>query len=152
MKMTTLTIILTLSLFACKKENVVEQPSPKFETKTIAQSELYGNGNEGIVKQNLVISNDEDWANIMAQMDSVNDVSSSFSETDVDFTKYQIVASFDEVKSSGGHSLVLDIEEKTSTIEITVTHVMGDGITTSVMNQPFNLIKVSKDSREVVFK
>ena len=41
----------------------------------IAKDNLYGNGGEGISEQNLVISDQNTWIELISQMNSVNNVS-----------------------------------------------------------------------------
>jgi hypothetical protein len=48
---------------------------------TISQNDLYGNGQENITQQNLIITNANAWNELMAKMNSVNTVSNGFTET-----------------------------------------------------------------------
>ena len=47
------------------------------------------------------MSNTSDWNNLMTQMNSVNNVTDSFSETNIDFNQFEIIAVFDSVHDNG---------------------------------------------------
>ena len=118
----------------------------------IANGNLYGSGAEGIEKQSIVISDEKDWEVLWNKMNSINDVSSSFSETKIDFSKYRLVVLFDEVKSSGGHSIALSIIENSDHILVEVLRKSPDGMATSVMTQPYYIAKLIKDKRPIQFQ
>ncbi len=59
------------------------------ETTLIAKENLHGNGAEGISEQNLIISDQTTWNDLITQMNSVNNVSDNFTETDIDFSEIQ---------------------------------------------------------------
>ncbi len=122
------------------------------DTNLIAKGNLYGSGEEGIEAQNLVITNQKDWDELIAQMDSVNKVSTGFSETTIDFSKHSIIAVFDEVKTSGGHSLELNITTNSENTLVDVNHISPKGNATSVMTQPYYIIKIYKNDLPTVFK
>ena len=144
---------IALLLFALNCKST--QPQEKINDETvvlIGNGNLYGSGSEGIGKANLVISSKEDWNNLMEKMDAVNDVSSSFSETDIDFSKFRIIAVFDGIKSTGGHSIALSIIENSDRILVEVLRKSPDGLATSVMTQPYCIAKIPKSDLPVVFK
>ena len=121
------------------------------ESSLIAKGNLYGSGAEGIVAQNLIISNQNDWDNLIEQMNSVNKVSDSFSETTIDFSKNSIIAVFDDVKGSGGYSLELDISSTSENTLVSVSHIAPKGNATTVMTQPFHIVKITKSDLPVIF-
>lgn len=118
----------------------------------IGKGNLYGSGAEGIEKQNLIVASSEEWKDLLNKINTVNKVSDSFSETDIDFSKYTVLAVFDEVKNSGGHSLNLVLEEADDKILIEVLRKSPDGIATSVMTQPYYIVKIPKPSLPIVFR
>ncbi|APY08206.1 hypothetical protein BWZ20_07775 [Winogradskyella sp. J14-2] len=118
----------------------------------IGKGNLHGSGAEGIEQQNLIVTSSEEWQNLLNSINSVNKVSNSFSETDIDFSKYTVLAVFDEVKNSGGHSLNLVVEETKDKILIEVLRKSPDGIATSVMTQPYHIVKIPKPSLPIDFK
>lgn len=150
MKKKTLIIVSLLFIFSCKT-NVESSKMGKLESVLIAKGNLYGSGAEGIDEQNIIITNQNDWNNLMAQMNSVNKVSDSFSETKIDFSEYIIIAVFSDVQGSGGHSLELDISATSENTLVSVNHIAPKGNTTTVMTQPFYIVKITKSDLPVVF-
>ncbi|MCB0398271.1 MAG: protease complex subunit PrcB family protein [Winogradskyella sp.] len=118
----------------------------------IGKGNLYGSGAEGLKKQNLVITSSEEWKDLLNKMNSVNNVSDSFSETYIDFSKYSVIAVFDEVKNSGGHGLNLVIQESKDKILVEVLRKSPEGMATSVMTQPYYVVKIPKSDAPVVFE
>jgi len=118
----------------------------------IGKGNLYGSGEEGINASNLVVANKNDWDKLIAQLDSVNKVSTGFKDKTVDFSEYTIIAVFDDVKSSGGHILDLDVVTNTENTVINITKKAPSGVSTSVMTQPYCIIKISKSNLPIVFK
>jgi len=122
------------------------------EPTAIAKGSLFGNGEENIAPQHLVIRNTEDWEALKSQMNIVNPETDNFSETDIDFTQFQVIAVFDDVKNSGGYEInISHIFESTYTITATVEHVSPSGNATTVMTQPYHIVKIPINSKAVVF-
>jgi len=108
----------------------------------IAQGELYGNGQESITKQNLVIRTQEEWDNLLNAMNSVNNVSNSFAETEIDFNSYMVIAVFDEIRGNSGCSInISNIIEYIDKIVVDV-HIVTATSGADVMNQPFYIVKI----------
>ncbi len=144
-------IVILLFALNCKSsENQVKMT--KEAIVLIGKGNLYGSGSEGIEKQNLIITSPKEWKDLLNKMNAVNKVSDSFSETDIDFSEYTVIAVFDEVKNSGGHSLNLVLEEADDKILIEVLRKSPDGMATSVMTQPYYIVKIPKPSLPIVFE
>ena len=147
MKQIVLFFIILFSLNSCCNDD-----SETIIVDTIGKNNLYGGGEEGISKSNLVINDSENWNNLITKMNSRSNVSNSFTETDIDFNKYQIIAVFDEVKYSGGYSIdIIDITENNGTVVIKIEN-LKKGDATSVITQPFHIIKIKKTNKEIVFE
>lgn len=113
---------------------------------------LYGNGQENISKQNTVIKNSLDWNELMDKINSVNNVTERFSETNIDFSSYTIIAVFDEIKMNGGHSIdITDVTENDKNIIVTVENLLTGGMTT-VITQPFHIVKIPKRNKPFIFE
>ena len=118
----------------------------------IGKGELHGNGSEGITKQNLVITNKKAWDNLVDAMNSVNNVSNSFTETDIDFSKYQVIAIFDQLRSSSGYDIsITNITEYADSIVVDVNHVIPNGSVLTVMTQPFHIVKIPVSDKSIIF-
>jgi hypothetical protein len=145
-------IILLLTLFiSCTSENDNLEMTD-LETTLIAKENLHGNGAEGISEQNLIISDQTTWNDLITQMNSVNNVSDNFTETDIDFSEYKIIAVFDEIKGNGSHSLELDIISNSENIIVNVTDLALEGNATTVITQPFHIVKISNSDLPIIFE
>ena len=143
---------IVILLFALNCKSTQQREKTTNDTMVlIGKGSLYGSGAEGIEKQNVVITTSEDWEKLLAKMNSVNNVSQSFSETKVDFSNYSLIAVFDEVETSGGYTLDIEIIEATDQIEVVVTRIFPDGIATSVMTQPYCIVKIPSTDLPIVF-
>ena len=118
----------------------------------VAQGELYGNGQEGIAEQNSVIKMQNGWSSLLESMNSVNDVSESFTETDIDFNNCLVIAVFDEVRGNSGCSIsIKSITEYADSIVVDVQKVVTvNGA--DVMNQPFYIAKIPVTNKSIVFE
>jgi len=144
-------IVILLFALNCKSsENKAKMT--KEDIVLIGKGNLYGSGSEGIEKQNLIIKSPKKWKDLLNKMNAVNKVSDSFSETDIDFSEYTVIAVFDEIKNSGGHSLNLVIQETKDKFLVEVLRKSPDGIATSVMTQPYYIVKVPKSELLIVFE
>ena len=151
MKKTIFIILFSILISGCRSYNNNSEII-KIEATLIAKDNLYGNGAEGINKQNLVITNKSVWNNLIAQMNAVNNVSNSFSETEIDFSKYVVIAVFDEIKSNGGYSLALTITDNSENIMVNVTTIAPQGFATTVITQPFHIVKILKSDLPIIFE
>ncbi len=148
--MKTLIIILFSSFLALscthKDENNTKSRSISFTE--IGKGALYGSGSEGITQSNLVITNDTDWQNLMNQMNSVNNVSDNFTETNIDFTTYEVIAIFLDVKANGWEVSITNITEDNSNIYV---DKIEKEYVNSVITQPFHIVKIPKSNKPVIF-
>lgn len=153
MKIKTLILLSLLFVFGCNcNKTTTDMASKNIESVLIAKGNLYGSGSEGIEKQNLVITNENDWASLLNQLDGANKVSQNFSETKIDFSKYTIVAIFADVKGSGGHKIEVGISETPEEKIIKVIQTSPTGNATSVMTQPYYIAKLPKSDLPIIFE
>lgn len=122
------------------------------DSTLILKGDLFGSGEEGIVEQNIVITNENAWNNLITQMNSVNIVSNNFSEIDVNFSDYTVIAVFDEIKGNGGHDLELGITSNSENIVVNITDLAPEGNATTVITQPFIIVKISNSSLPIIFE
>ena len=124
----------------------------QIEFTTIGQDNLYGNGQENIDKENLTISDTDSWNELITKMNTVNNVSDGFAETDIDFLNFMVIAVFDEVYGNGGHSIdIVRIEENENKIIVTIDNILKGNLT-SVMTQPFHIVKIKKTDKLIIFE
>ncbi|WP_426432163.1 protease complex subunit PrcB family protein [Winogradskyella sp. HB-48] len=144
-------IVILLFALNCKStENQAKMTND--DIVLIGKGNLYGSGAEGLKKQNLIITSSEEWKDLLDKINSVNKVSDSFAEKNVDFSKFTVIAVFDDVKNTGGHSLNMLIQETKDKVIVEVLHKAPEGIATSVMTQPYYIVKIPKSELPIVFK
>jgi hypothetical protein len=116
----------------------------------VAQGNLYGGGSENIPKQDVVISAPAEWASLLEAMNPHGEV--EFAETEIDFTQHVVIAVFEEVKGNGGWSIdITDVTEYADKIIVTVSN-LKTGDLTSVITQPFHIIKIPATGKTAEFK
>lgn len=135
-----------------EKEGVTVKPS-SVEFVQIAKGNLYGNGGEQIPKENLVITDNESWQKLIQKMNSVNEVSKDFTETNIDFENYTILAIFDDIKRNGGQTVdIKNIEKNENNLIVTIEFPNPDGDLTSVITQPFLIVKIPATLKPILFE
>lgn len=118
----------------------------------IEQENLYGNGQENIIKQNLAISNSNSWNELINKMNTVNDASEGFTETNIDFDNFMVIAVFDKVYGNGGHTIdVTKITENENEVIVSIENILKGGAT-SVMTQPYHIVKIPKTDKLIIFE
>ena len=138
-------------LLGCTGTNIDFQSITISPTK-IGAGNLYGNGNEKITKQNLVISNSLAWTELMGKMNSVNNETQNLTETNIDFSKFIVLAIFDEVKVSGGYSInIPGILENQDNLTVTVQQTAPTGSAYAVMTQPYCIVKIPITAKKITF-
>lgn len=95
-----------------------------------------------------VITNQTDWQNLIDQMNSVDPTTP---EADIDFDIYEVIAVFDEGKTTGGYSIdITNIIELEKEIEVEVDR-LHKGNDTQIVTKPFHIVKIPKINKPVVF-
>lgn len=152
MKKLSLIVVPALILMACGK--------PPFEVQReivpfteMAAGDLYGDGEEGIEAQNTAIYTAEAWATLLEKMNSVNAVDENFTVTDVDFATEMIFVFFDEIRGTDGFQIrATEMIEFEDDVVITVVKTEPtEELLSTVMTQPFYIIKAAKTEKSIVF-
>ncbi len=118
----------------------------------IAHGELDGNGEEQIPQANIAIENDADWQQLITEMNTVNNESSDFSETNIDFSQYIVIGVFDQIRMTGGWSIdIIDIVEEETEIIVYVSQLETGG-DNPVIVQPFHIVKIPIINKPIVFQ
>tara|TARA_R110002096_G_scaffold334999_1_gene528636 strand:+ start:639 stop:1073 length:435 start_codon:yes stop_codon:yes gene_type:complete len=143
-----------LSLIFVVSCNNDDDNDPEFQPTEInfsgvGRGSLLGNGDEGIEQSNLLINNDSDWQYLMTQMNITNNVTAGFTETDIDFETYSIVAVFLEIKPVGWYLEITNIIENEDNIALTVEEVES---VAAIITQPFHIVKIPKTEKEIVLQ
>jgi len=150
MKIKVLTLILfsfiTL-LISCNNDDNSDFQPTKVNFTEIGKGTLYGNGQEGIVQSIIIITNTNDWNNLISKINSINNVSDHFTETEINFSEFTIIAIFLEIKSSGWEIGIKNVIENQDTISLSTLETQ---YATSVMTQPFCIIKIPKTDKKII--
>ena len=134
-----------LAMEGCDKE---EDQTSAYPYQIIAEGNLYGNGQEGLSKQNLVIKTDSAWNSLKAQLNSAN---YTVDDVDFDFYSSMLIAVIDEVKENGGWTIdVTNIIETDNEIVVTVSNLQT-GDDSAVITQPFQIVKLHISNKNVRF-
>ncbi len=139
-------LIFVITLSSCKKNDKTQKSQLQFTE--IAKGALHGVGQESISQSNLVIDNNSDWQNLMNKMNTVNNETQHFTETNIDFSQYTIIAIFLEVKSNGWEVEITDIENNGCSITVTKTEKICE---CTVMTQPFHIVKIQRTNLPIEF-
>ena len=151
MKKNTLIILLLFFIISCNS-NDDDSEITAIDVTLISKDNLYGNGEEGITQQNKVITDLNSWNDLITQMNSINNVSDNFSETVIDFSQYMIIAVFDEIKGNGGHSIELNISANSANIIVEIIKSSPDGNATTVITQPYHIVKIPVSDLPILFE
>ncbi len=151
MKKITYILVLGIVLASCSKEDEISindlYNNSDFELTTISKNSLFGAGEENIDLSTLIINNAEKWNSLVEKMNTTNSISDSFSETDIDFTKYTIIATYDKVRTTNGYEIeIKNASIKNSTLTVTIAQKSperGDKVSTSI-EQPYHIVLLPK--------
>ena len=148
-------LILLCSIFfvtiSCRDNHDDEQ----LESKNQINFQLIGKGNfvgNYAAQQNTVITNTTQWNNFLVQIDGQNNhPSTDFTETNIDFNQFMVIVVIDAVYPNGGHSVdIMTVEENPQNIEIDVEKLLQGNVTT-VVTQPYHIVKIPKILKPVIF-
>lgn len=149
MKSLVLILSILLSLTGCSDDNT---KTTSITFTDIGKGELftsYQNNDDGI---NLVIGSLTDWNNLISTIDNPNNVSANFTEIDIDFSEFQIIAVFDKLRNNGGWSIdVTTITENEDNLTVNIDNLQN-GDLTQIVIQPFHIIKIPINDKPIVFE
>ena len=145
MKTLFLAFILIITLNGCSKDNSSDTFVPVNITPV-----LIGKGftYDTVTPNNLVINNQSDWAAFLTTM---NSVSSTFINANVDFNLYMVIAVVDSQRGSTGYSINIDtIVENEANIIVEYSFLLGDGFIDMI--QPYHIVRVPRINKPVMFQ
>jgi len=124
------------------------------EFTVVGKENLYGNGAEDIDEGNLVINDDASWQALLGKMTAVNNLPSNFGDTNIDFSQWTVIASFDQIQAYGGYSVdVVSVTEEDEQIVVDIEKSGGgQGAAATVITQPFHIVKIPKTTLPVTFE
>jgi len=145
-----LLIPFAIVLFSCNSTKKTTQ-----ETKTSTEMTKPANQLYEVLAQSAYQGKETKSYEVIKDKASLASLYESIHDTEVpkvDFNKARIVALFLGQRSSGGYEIkVKNVEEMGGKIIVYVEEIKPDGMATTVMTNPFTIIKVNS-TKEIIFK
>jgi len=141
-------ILVAIVITSCKTPQMTQ-----YKITTIKKGALYGAGQEQIPAQNVVITTEEAWKDLLDKINTTNTVISP--ETTIDFTTQTVLASFMPIKKSGGYSVeITDIETQKDSlvIQTKTTSPATNSMVTQVITQPYHIVTMPISEKPITFK
>ena len=136
-------------LTSCSNDNNSNQSDVSFST--VVQKDLSPSDQKPIAETKVVITDAQAWNAFITKISVVNAESKYFIDTNIDFTKFQIIAVIDQKYLNGGHTIdITKIAENKNNIYVKVEKLHTGNIAT-VLTQPYHIVKIAKSSKKVIF-
>jgi len=149
------TLILSLVIFiSLSCSNTTDDNSSTTVIETPITPTLIGKSsisNPSTPLQNVLITNQLQWDSLLLSMNEVNNVSSSFTETNINFSNYDIVAAFRNPISNSGSSVDITNIVENQTQRLVTIQYLTNGFNSNIA-QPFHIVKLPKSSKPVIFQ
>ncbi|CAD7799752.1 hypothetical protein CHRY9390_03287 [Chryseobacterium aquaeductus] len=137
------------TLNSCNSNDENTEYKTPISIQQIGKGNLMGNY---LPQQNMVITTSAQWNALLNNVDATNNTSGSFTETNIDFNQFMVIAVFDEVYPNGGHSIdIITIDDTPQSIVVDLEKLLT-GNATSVVTQPYHIVKIPKSTKPVVFQ
>ena len=152
-------LILCAFLFGVLGCSSTIQPSKTLKKEeivfsTISKGTLFGNGIEGILEEKFTIKNEKQWQVFLNKINSVNNVSSSFSEININFSNHNIICVFDTIRNTGGYAIEIErvfVEKKNLNIVYNKKEPGPMEMVTTIITQPYHIVKIEKRGEDHKF-
>ena len=152
-------LILCVSLFVVLGCSSTIQPSKTIKKEeivfnTISKCTLFGNGIEGILEEKFTIKNEKQWQVFLNKINSVNSVSSSFSEININFSNHIIICVFDTIRNTGGYAIEIErvfVEKKNLNVVYKKKEPGPMEMVTTIITQPYHIVKIEKRGEDHKF-
>ncbi len=148
------TLILSLVLFLSLSCNNSDDNQTSANVTSTITSSLIGKGSitdPNIPLQNTLISNQTQWVALLDLMNSVNNVSNNFTETNINFNLFDVVAVFRNPISNSSSTVDIISIEETETNRLVIVRNLINGISNDI-SQPYHIVKIPKSAKPVVFQ
>ena len=101
--------------------------------------------------QNILISNQSQWNALLTSLNSVNNVSNDFTETNINFNNFDVIAVFrNPVSNSASTVDITNIVENQNNRTVTVQNLINGDV--QDVAQSFHIVKIAKSTKPVVFQ
>jgi hypothetical protein len=164
MKKLILITFLSLFLFNCNSDDSPSNVDPNVFPQEMSISTILDHSSnrkfENFANQKLIIQNENDWntfkttLNEESGLDGANFTEVYFSETEIDFSQFQVVAIFDIIRpyyaASSSGLFVNSVQEFEDSIKVNYKIVYVQTFSTFAW-QGYRIIKIPKSDKEIVF-
>ena len=109
---------------------------------------------EGILEEKFTIKNEKQWQVFLNKINSVNNVSSSFSEININFSNHNIICVFDTIRNTGGYAIEIErvfVEKKNLNIVYNKKKPGPMEMVTTIITQPYHIVKIEKRGEDHKF-
>jgi hypothetical protein len=145
--------LMTVGIFSSCGKTISVPDEQVYENVTgtiIGKGSLFSFENS-LPEQYTVIKNNSDWENLFSKIRDQDNGLSTFTETNIDFSKFIIIVVIDEVKGSGGWTIdITNITENSRNLVVTVENLHKWNLA-SVITQPFEIIKIPVTNKKIIF-
>jgi len=119
----------------------------------VGKGALFGGGQEGFSETESslhVLRTEDQWREFKSKMNSVNQISGGFKESELDFNTEMLVAIIDKVRGSGGYEITIaEVSETATKIVVAVKYSDPPEMAASVLTQPFHVIRIPTTTKPV---
>lgn len=142
-------LVIAFLMISCEDDEKTKIVKP-VEFTTLSQGDLKGNGEEGIVKSKLIVSDNTSFGVLLSKINAVNDEISPAPA--IDFNESVVLAVFDDIKSHGGYSIdITKVSEHEDRLVVEIERLNEGGMLT-VITQPYHIVKIPKSTKPIIFK
>lgn len=118
-------------------------------SEVVAKGSLGGREKYVIPRKNIIITKNEEWEALKTEV-KLSKSAYVFIDEDIDFSKYQLIAVFDEVRPSTGWTIdITNITAYKNEIVVKVENLRVGLL--NALSQPFEIVKLPVSKKETVF-
>ncbi len=153
-KLSVFSLLILLIINSCV---VVSLPAKPEKTlighEELCAGNLYGDGEEGLNEQQIIVESQEELEALLEKMSSINPNGCSDILMTIDFEEFDLIFLLDRVRGTGGYSIeVTEVSKLDELVSVEYKHITPlNTAAPSVMTQPFVFVQVLKLNSEVRF-
>lgn len=148
--------LLLAAMVSCQSDDAATTNNEPvlLEFTAIGKENLYGNGVEDIDEGNIVINDNEAWQNLLEHMTAVNGLPWNFGNTEIDFSQWTVIATFDKIQAYGGFSIdVVSVSKEEAQVIVDIEKSSGgSGAAATIITQPFHIVRIPKTTLPITFE
>lgn len=139
-------ILVSFTIYSCKNDDD-HQSKNLLNTQLVAKGSTSG---QYVNAQKSVFKTTAEWnAFLTSYQTTAPDV---LAQANIDFNQVDVIAVVDQSYGSGGHSIdIISVTENPQNIVVVVDKLLTGDVTT-VVTQPYHIVKMSKTLKPVIFQ